>query len=86
MNEEIKKYKISLEEQKEYIEMWIHEVKIPVSSIMLMIYKKDEISKVLKPIKTIDNLVEQVLYYARIVLIYGGYFLISYHSSKNIIK
>lgn len=65
MNEEIKKYKISLEEQKEYIEMWIHEVKIPVSSIMLMIYKKDEISKVLKPIKTIDNLVEQVLYYAR---------------------
>lgn len=65
MNEEIKKYKLSLEELKEYIEMWVHEVKIPVSSILLMAYKKDNIAKVVEPTKRIENFVEQVLYYAR---------------------
>ena len=65
MNEEIKKYRISLEELKEYIEMWVHEVKIPVSSILLMTYKKDNIEKVIEPTKRIENFVEQVLYYAR---------------------
>ena len=65
MNEEIKKYRISLEELKEYIEMWVHEVKIPVSSILLMTYKKDNIEKVIEPTKRIENFVEEVLYYAR---------------------
>lgn len=65
MNEEIKKYKLSLEEFKEYIEMWVHEIKLPLSSILLMIYKKDDISKVIEPTKRIENFVEQVLYYAR---------------------
>lgn len=65
MNEEIKKYKLSLEEFKEYIEMWVHEVKLPLSSILLMTYKKDDISKVIEPTKRIENFVEQVLYYAR---------------------
>lgn len=65
MNEEIKKYKLCLEELKEYIEMWVHEVKIPVSSILLMAYKKDDIAKVVEPTKRIENFVEQVLYYAR---------------------
>ena len=65
MNEEIKKYKLSLEEFKEYIEMWVHEVKLPLSSILLMTYKKDDISKVIEPTKRIENFVEQVIYYAR---------------------
>lgn len=65
MNEEIKKYKLSLEEFKEYIEMWVHEVKLPLSSILLMTYKKDDISKVIEPTKRIENFVEQVLYYTR---------------------
>ena len=65
MIEKIKKYKLSLEEFKEYIEMWVHEVKLPLSSILLMTYKKDDISKVIEPTKRIENFVEQVLYYAR---------------------
>lgn len=65
MNEEIKKYKLSLEEFKKYIEMWVHEVKLPLSSILLMTYKQDDISKVIEPTKRIENFVEQVLYYAR---------------------
>lgn len=65
MNEEIKEHRLSLEELKEYIEMWVHEVKLPLSSILLMAYKKDDISKVLEPTKRIENFIEQVLYYAR---------------------
>lgn len=45
--------------------MWVHEVKLPLSSILLMTYKKDDISKVIEPTKRIENFVEQVLYYAR---------------------
>lgn len=65
MNEEIKKYKLGLEEFKEYIELWVHEVKLPLSSILLMTYKNDDINKVIEPTKRIENFVEQVLYYAR---------------------
>ncbi len=32
MNENVKKYKHSQEDYKEYIELWIHEIKIPIAS------------------------------------------------------
>ena len=61
----------SLEHQtndfKEYIEMWIHEVKIPLASISLIIHNnKDKFDdKIIDQIRKIDNYVEQVLYYSR---------------------
>lgn len=60
-----------LEEQntnfKEYIEMWIHEVKIPISSLILMAHNhKEKFTKtILEQIQRIDAYVEQVLYYVR---------------------
>lgn len=52
---------------KDYIEMWIHEVKIPIASLVLMAHnhpdKFDKNSK--EQIKRIENYVEQVLYYVR---------------------
>lgn len=52
---------------KEYIEMWIHEVKIPIASLILMAHNHKEKldKKVLKQIHHIDSYVEQVLYYVR---------------------
>lgn len=67
MCENVKKYERQTNDFKEYIEMWIHEVKIPISSLILMAHNnKDKIDKkVLEQISRIENDVEQVLYYAR---------------------
>jgi len=67
MNENIKNYKEQVDTFKNYIEMWIHEVKIPLSSLTLLVHNhKDKFSKnSLKQIKKIDDYLEQILYYVR---------------------
>lgn len=65
MLENIKNYEISMNDFKDYIEMWIHEVKIPLSSLVLMIHnnKNNISSKMVDQVKRLDNYVEQVLFY-----------------------
>ena len=67
MLENIKNYEISMNDFKDYIEMWIHEVKIPLSSLVLMIHnnKNNISSKMVDQVKRLDNYVEQVLFYVR---------------------
>lgn len=67
MNDEISKYKIQSDEYREYIETWIHEVKIPISCINLMCENnKNEFSRgIADETAKIDRYVEQALYYAR---------------------
>ncbi len=67
MVENIGVFKSQMEEFKEYIEMWIHEVKIPISSLMLMAHNhKNKFDKTsIEQMKKIENYVEQVLYYVR---------------------
>jgi signal transduction histidine kinase len=67
MNDEIAGYKISQEEYKEYIETWIHEVKIPIACIDLICENnKSEVTRnILDETQKIDTFVEQALYYAR---------------------
>ena len=67
MAEKIKEYSLSIQDFKEYIEMWIHEVKLPLASINLMIHNHKELSdkKIVEQLKRIDDDVEQVLYYVR---------------------
>ncbi len=52
---------------KEYVEMWIHEVKLPLSALSLMINNhKNKLNKeIKKQIKRLEDYVEQVLYYVR---------------------
>ncbi|MCX4253844.1 MAG: sensor histidine kinase [Bacilli bacterium] len=64
MCENIKDYEMQLNAFKEYIEMWIHEVKIPLSSLVLISHNHKEKS-ILEQIKRIEAYVEQVLYYVR---------------------
>ncbi len=46
MAENVNKYNHSIEDFKEYIEMWIHEVKIPIASLVLMCHNhKGEIDE-----------------------------------------
>lgn len=67
MNENVKNLKLQVADFKEYVEMWIHEVKIPISSLVLMQHNhKNKFSKdQIRQIKRIENYVEQILYYVR---------------------
>lgn len=67
MTENIKNYELQMTNFKDYIEMWIHEVKMPLSSLVLMAHNhKDEYDKkLLEQLKRIENYLEQVLYYVR---------------------
>ena len=67
MNDEISKYKISSKEYKEYVEMWIHEVKTPISSSKLIIENNPSqvTSSIDEEINQIDYYLEQALFYAR---------------------
>ena len=67
MNDEISSYQTAQEEYREYIETWIHEVKLPIAGIGLLCEnnKTDLTRHIAKEIKRIEAYVEQALYYAR---------------------
>lgn len=67
MIERINKYKSKTQDFKEYVELWIHEVKLPVSSLTLMLHnrKTEESKKLQEQLSRLDNYLEQVLYYVR---------------------
>lgn len=67
MLENVNSIKRQNKDFKEYVEMWIHEVKIPLSSILLTInnHKKDAILKIRSNVKRLEDYVDQVLYYVR---------------------
>lgn len=49
---------------REYIELWVHEIKLPVASLQLMCHN-DGNNKYNEQLKRIDEYIENVLYYAR---------------------
>lgn len=67
MAENVKELELQTEDFKEYIEMWIHEVKIPLASLSLMIHnhKNDFDKDIVEQINRLDNYVEQILYFVR---------------------
>lgn len=67
MTENVRNRQREVIDFKEYVEMWIHEVKIPISSLMLFSHNHpDKFSKkYLEQVRKLDNYVDQVLYYVR---------------------
>lgn len=67
MIEYLNKSKESQNDFKDYVEMWIHEVKIPISSLILLCHNhRDKLDKAyLTQVRRLDNYVDQVLYYVR---------------------
>ena len=65
MIEKINEYKKKSEDFKEYVELWIHEVKLPVSALTLMLHNKNEDKKLQEQLSRLDNYLEQILYYVR---------------------
>lgn len=77
MNENVHSLKRQVADFKEYIEMWIHEVKIPISSLMLLAHNhKDKYDKKsIQIMMRIEDYVEQVLYYVRAENVEKDYFI-----------
>jgi signal transduction histidine kinase len=67
MHENVKYYKDMQVDYREYIEMWVHEIKTPIASTKLIIENNDNevTDKIDYQIDKIDGFVEQVLYYSR---------------------
>ena len=67
MIEHVNKYKYLQEEYKEYIELWIHEIKTPIAAGKLIAQNnKNEVTKSIdEELEKIEYYVEQALYYAR---------------------
>ncbi len=77
MLENVNQYKYSQEDYKEYIEMWIHEIKTPIAtSKMIIENNKSEITKSIdEELNKIDNYIEQALYYARSNTVEKDYYI-----------
>ena len=64
MNNKVNKYRLSQEEYKDYIELWVHEIKTPLSALKLMV-DNNNFKNVKNEIERINYYIEQSLYYAR---------------------
>lgn len=87
MLENIQKYQYSMNDFKEYLELLIHDMKIPLSSSLLSLHNhKGEVSKgVAEDLYRIENYVEQILYYARSETVEKDYF-IRKESAEKLVK
>ncbi len=66
MKEKVNYTEKNIKEFKEYLELWIHEIKLPIASLILRNHnKKEKDLKELEQIKKIEEYVEQVLYFVR---------------------
>ena len=64
MCEQIGVHRRDSSEFREYIELWVHEIKLPVASLQLMCHN-DGNKKYAEQLHRIDDYIENVLYYAR---------------------
>jgi signal transduction histidine kinase len=67
MLENVNDYRYKQEEFRDYVEMWVHEIKTPISSSKLIIEnnKNDITLNIDEEIDKIDSYIEQILYYSR---------------------
>lgn len=86
--EEINKYKTKSQALKEFIEMWVHEIKTPLSSAFLTIYNNPgKLSDDLKvSLDKIEDYVEQVLFYSRSEAVSKDYIVKKYNLSSAVNK
>ncbi len=69
--------KMAAEEYREYIELWIHEIKTPLAAAKLTVSRMhgSDADRILRELERIDNQVEQALYYARSTAVANDYSL-----------
>lgn len=87
MLENVNKYKHLTEDYKEYIELWIHEIKTPIAASKMVIENnKTEVTKSIEEeLDKIENYTEQALFYARSTTVEKDY-VITKSNLKEIVK
>ncbi len=67
MLEKIAEYRLAQYEYREYIELWVHEIKTPLAATKLMLenHRGHVAEAIEEDVCKIEELVEQVLYYSR---------------------
>ena len=77
MYENVAKYKYLQNDYKEYIELWIHEIKLPIATgKMIVENNKSEITESInEELDKIDNYTEQALFYARSNTVEKDYYI-----------
>ena len=77
MAENVNKYKYMQEDYKDYIELWIHEIKIPITSSKMVIEnnKNDTTKSIDEELDKVENYIEQALFYARSNTVEKDYYI-----------
>lgn len=77
MHENVNKYKYAQEDYKEYIELWIHEIKTPIAtSKMIIENNKNKATKSIgEELDKVENYIEQALFYARSNTVEKDYYI-----------
>lgn len=77
MTENVNKYKYVQEDYKEYIELWIHEIKMPIAtSKMIIENNKNTVTKSInEELDKVENYIEQALFYARSNTVEKDYYI-----------
>lgn len=80
-----------ISDQQDFITKWIHEIKVPIAALQLLIESTsdlipaEKVTQMKEELKKTDHLVEQVLYYSRLDDFANDY-LIQKYSLKNLVK
>ena len=87
MMDELNVYKRGLKEYKEYIDMWVHEVKTPVTNVMLITenHKSLVTESIKEEMEKIEGYIEQTLYYSKTTEIEKDYAIAS-QSLESIVR
>ena len=79
MSDNVSAYRRNNEEYKDYIETWVHEIKIPISTAKMIMENHKELavgqSGIDTEIDRIENHVEQALFYSRSAAVERDYFI-----------
>lgn len=77
MLENVNKYKYLTKEYKEYVELWIHEIKLPIATSKMVIENnKNEVTKSInQELDRVENYIEQALFYARSNAVEKDYYI-----------
>ena len=77
MHENVNKYKYNVKDYKEYIELWIHEIKIPLATSKMIIEnnKNNATRSIEEELDKLENYIDQALYYARSNTVEKDYYI-----------